>query len=245
MRRILDIGHNDLRLFLKSKSAYIWLFAVPLAFIYFMGFANRGPGAPGNPRPMVMVDNRDTGFLGQSFLDELGQQGLQVIAPDSGSGAERGIRLGTNFTAEVLAGRQSRVEFLHVQGSSEAAAALVQFRIVRALVALNSHLLEQAAVSGGKPPTAEALTALRAAPDPVVLDARFAGRKPIPTGFNLSLPGVMVMYLLMNLLTFGGSSLAGARRFADGAGRHGRGSTRSRPLHADARCRGSVVRRRG
>ena len=42
MKHILDIGHTDLRLFFKHKSAYVWLFAVPLAFVYFMGFASRG-----------------------------------------------------------------------------------------------------------------------------------------------------------------------------------------------------------
>jgi len=39
-----------------------------------------------------------------------------------------------------------------------------------------------------------------------------AGRRPIPTGFNLSLPGVMVMYLMMNLLIFGGVTMAWERR---------------------------------
>jgi len=35
MKRILDIGHMDLRLFLKHKSAYVWLFVVPLAFVSY------------------------------------------------------------------------------------------------------------------------------------------------------------------------------------------------------------------
>ncbi len=46
----------------------------------------------------------------------------------------------------------------------------------------------------------------------MTLDARFAGRKPIPVGFNQSLPGIMVMYLLMNLMIFGGSTVAAERR---------------------------------
>ena len=72
MKQICDIGHTDLRLFLKRKSAYVWLFAMPLAFVYFMGFANRGPGVPSNRKPPVLVENQDTNFLGQVFLDELG-----------------------------------------------------------------------------------------------------------------------------------------------------------------------------
>lgn len=104
MKRILDIGHNDLRLFLKSKSAYIWLFAVPLAFVYFMGFANRGPGNPYNRKPPVLVENYDTNFLGRVFLDELDTQGMWLLDPTNRESAARMIRIPTNFTSRVLAG---------------------------------------------------------------------------------------------------------------------------------------------
>src|SRR5262249_30493906 len=62
------------------------------------------------------------------------------------------------------------------------------------------------------PLTEEQLRAVFAEPDPVKLDARFAGRKPVPSGFNFSLPGNLVMYLMMNLLLFGGTSVAAERR---------------------------------
>ena len=80
MKRILDIGHNDLRLFMKSRAAYIWLFAVPLAFTYFMGFANRGPGDPTTASPGVGGESRRR-FLGQRFLDELDTQGMWLLSP--------------------------------------------------------------------------------------------------------------------------------------------------------------------
>ena len=67
MKRILDIGHTDLRLFFKHKSAYVWLFVMPLLFVYFMGFGNRGPGKAYNRTPPVLVENADTNFLAGSF----------------------------------------------------------------------------------------------------------------------------------------------------------------------------------
>jgi len=33
MKNILAIGHNELRLFLKSRTSYLWLFVLPLAFV--------------------------------------------------------------------------------------------------------------------------------------------------------------------------------------------------------------------
>ena len=212
MNLVLALGHNDLRLFLRNRASFAWLFVMPLVFVYFMGFANRGPGSPSNPRPTVVVENADTGFLGGSFLEILGDQGLNVVEPARAGNAKRGIRIPAGFTDAVLAGKQAKLEFEKVLGSDVAAAALVEIRVLRAVIALDSHLLEHATGSGGSPPTAEALRAIRAREDPVRLEASFAGRKPIPTGFSFSLPGVLVMYLMMNLLIFGATSVAGERR---------------------------------
>lgn len=213
MRRILDIGHNDLRVFFKSKTAYVWLFAVPLAFVYFMGFANRGPGAPANPRPPLLVENRDTNFLGRVFLDELGAQGMAIVDPTNRAAAERGLRIPADFTQRVLNRQQAKVEFFETEGSGAGNAAMIELRVVRALIAINSHVVEVATRGGASGLTNEAaFRAVMSAPNPVRLDARFAGRKPVPSGFNFSLPGNLVMYLMMNLLVFGGASLAAERR---------------------------------
>lgn len=212
MRSILLIGHNDLRLFLRNRSAWIWLFVVPLLFVYFMGAANRGPGGPSRPRPALRVENADSGFLGAAFLEELGLQGLEVVSPTNAARARRGIRIPADFTRSVLEGRQAKVEFEARGTTEDAASAMVELRVLRAVVALNAGLLELAGRTGGAQPTAEAWVELRGRPDAVVLDARFGGRRPIPTGFNLSLPGVLVMYLMMNLLVFGGTALGVERR---------------------------------
>ena len=213
MRRIFDIGHNDLRLFMKSKSAYIWLFAVPLAFIYFMGFANRGPGDPYNRKPSVLVENHDPNFLGRVFLDELGTQGMSLLNPTNHESAARTIRIPTNFTSRVLSGEQSKVGFFNRDGAAESDAAIIEVRLVRALIAMNSHLLEAATQTNATGTiTEEKLRAAMKLPNPVRLDSMFAGRKPVPSGFNFSLPGNLVMYLMMNLMIFGGASVAAERR---------------------------------
>ena len=148
MKNALLIGHNELRLFLKSKSSYIWLFVVPLAFVYFMGFANRGSGDPANPKPAVLIDNQDTNFLSSVFLDELDAQGMRRVDDAQRSEAERGIRIPPDFTARVLNREQSKVEFFQLEGSGAPEAAMIELRLVRALIAVNSHLLEAASRAG-------------------------------------------------------------------------------------------------
>ena len=84
--------------------------------------------------------------------------------------------------------------------------------MLRAVIALNSHLLELALHGEGANPINEAaLGKLVKRENPVMLDARFAGRNPIPAGFSQSLPGTLVMFVMMNLLIFGGASIASER----------------------------------
>ncbi len=213
MKRILDIGHTDLRLFLKHKSAYVWLFLLPLGFVYFMGFANRGPGNPYNRTPPVLVENADTNFLGRIFLDELSSQNMWLLDPTNRETAARVIRIPADFTSRILQEKPGKVQFLRHDASDEADAALIEVRLVRALIAMNGHLLEAATATNLPGTLTEAkLRAIMAEPNPVTLNTRFAGRKPVPSGFNFSLPGNLVMYLMMNLLIFGGATVAAERR---------------------------------
>ncbi len=212
MRNVLLLGWHDVRLFLRERSSLVWLFVVPLVFVYFMGLAARGPSGPEVARPSVVIDNRDEGFLGRVFVQELGEQGLNVVAPGDAAGAERGIKVPADFTRRVLAKERVKVEFYKVAGSDDPSSALVEVRLMRALVALNGRLVEHAVKSPVAAPTEAALAALRQEPDAVSLKSSYAGRKPRPVGFALSLPGNLVMYLLLNLLMFGGASVANERR---------------------------------
>jgi ABC-2 type transport system permease protein len=220
MKNILGIGHTDLRMFLRKHSAWLWLFVAPLAFIYFLGLANRGGRDPENWRPPVRIENQDTNFLGRIFLAELDAEGMRRVNPTNHNEAVRGILIPPDFTGKVLRGERAGVRFSERGGSDEAEAALIELRVVRALVALNGHLLEAVGADGDGRPRADKLKTLSedqlrqiiARPNPVSLNAHFAGRKPVPTGFNFSLPGNLVMYLMLNLLTYGGMSMSIARR---------------------------------
>jgi ABC-type multidrug transport system permease subunit len=213
MRRILDIGHNDLRLFFKSKTAYVWLFLIPTAFVYFLGFASRSPGDPSNHQAPVLIDNKDTNFLSRALLAEMDAQGMWVVDPTNAARAARELRIPADFTARTLNGKRTKLLFLRHEGAGEADGAMLDLRLIRALIGLNGHLLEAAAMDGTMAElTEQSLNEIREAPDPVHLDSRFAGRKPVPSGFNFSLPGNLVMYLMLNLLIFGGTSMAASRR---------------------------------
>jgi ABC-type multidrug transport system permease subunit len=214
MRQIFEIGHNDIRLFLRSKAGYVWLFVVPLVFVYFMGMAFRSAGGdPANPRPSVLLENLDTHFLGAALVTELDAQGMDLIGQEKRNEAERGIRIPGDFTQKVLSRARTKVTLFELEGSGAEAGFLIELRLLRAILAMNSHLIEWVARSDSQNPIDDAgLQRIMAAPNPVALKTRFAGREPVPSGFNQSLPGTLVMFLMMNLLIFGGASIAGERR---------------------------------
>ena len=216
MKNILAIGHNELRLFLKSRTSYIWLFVMPLLFIAMGSRISYGDGKGSNRFPPVVIENSDTGFLGNFLVEELSAKGLWRVDPakDKNAKPERGIRIPADFTARVLAKQATNVELFPIGGGNAPAdALLIEARLLRALVAVNSHLLESATAAGTAwPPSEAALRELRAKPPLVVLDATFAGRRPVPTGANFSLPGNLVNFLMMNLLIFGGATVAATRR---------------------------------
>jgi ABC-type multidrug transport system permease subunit len=213
MKRMLDIGHTDLRLFLKHKSAYVWLFVMPTVFVYIMGFAARGPGTPSNLTPPVLVENADTNFLSRIFLDELNAQNMWLLDPTNRETAVRVIRIPAGLTDNAQQLKPTKLQFLKRGDSGEADDALIEVRLFRALIAMNGHLLEAASETNHAGNLTEAqLRAIMAKPNPVSLDAKFAGRQPVPSGFNFSLPGNLVMFLMMNLLIFGGVTVAAERR---------------------------------
>ncbi|MGP8198186.1 MAG: ABC transporter permease [Limisphaerales bacterium] len=213
MKRLLAIGHTDFRLFLKHKSAYVWFFVIPLAFVYIMGFSNQGPGDPYNRKPPVFIENEDTNYLGRIFLDELSSQNMWLLDPTNRETAARVIRIPADFTSKVSSREPCNVLFLKRDASAQADAALIELRLVRALISMNGHLLETVTATNEPGTISEGkLREIMARPNLVTLNARFAGRKPVPSGFSFSLPGNLVMFLMMNLLIFGGAVMSAERR---------------------------------
>jgi len=211
MRRLLLIGHQDVRMFLKARASYIWLVIMPLAFIYFTGVAFKGPGQPANPRPAVLIDNQDTNFLADILLQKLGSRGMNVLSGEQEAEAERGIRIPADFTKRVLRKEPTQIEFFKTGTSADQSAAMIELRVFRAVLAINSDLIQLATDGGDSAINPDRLRALLDQEQPVALDASFAGRNPIPSGFNHSLPANMVMFLMINLLVFGGTSVSAER----------------------------------
>ena len=211
MRTILTIAVLDLRRFFVDRTSYIWLFLMPLAFVYFTGIPNQtGPGEPEDPRPALYVDDQDEGFLGKRVAEALEAQGFWKV--ESEDQAPRGVRIPPNFSENALEGAPVPIVYFKTDSEDEQSD-LMELRLFRALAALNGALVEWALnARPGEVLDATALDAILAKPDQVTLESQYAGRTPIPTGYQQSLPGNLVTFLLMNTIIFGASSMLEERR---------------------------------
>lgn len=212
MKKVFLIGHLDLRLFLKDKTGYFWLFVAPALFVYFFGFANQPPGDPSNPRPGVLIENLDRGSMGVLFIEELGGQGLVIIDPDNSDQAKRGIRIPEDFSEKVRNQERVDVEFFKLEESEDAVEYMVQLRLVRTLLSINTHLFSFV-LQGGNLDTLdiEAFRKQLEQEDTVSLSVEWGSRKPLPHGYNQTLPGTLITFLMMNLAMFGASSISQSR----------------------------------
>jgi ABC-type multidrug transport system permease subunit len=213
MKYVLTIATNELRMFLRDRMALVWLVAMPLIFMVAFGIPDfHYRRAPSNTTPGVLIENNDAGFLGGVFVTELATHGIWVIAPENRADAKFIVRVPADFTERVLAKEVARVEFSRVEGADGSQGDLVGFRLAQTVFVVNARLVEYAVqAASSAPPTEESLRAILDRENPVTLDARFAGRRPVPVHFNQSLPATLVMYLLMNLMIFGSTRTAAER----------------------------------
>lgn len=213
MSNILVLATTDLRLFLRDRGALVWLVVIPLLFIAGMGQIPSGGDSPMNFNARVVIENQDAGFLGRLFEERLRSQGLWVAKSDEVDRAKFALRIPEDFTARVQERKRVDLAIVPLGARDENAEQVIELKAARAVVELNALLIQHAITQRSPgPANEEALRALLAQTEAVVVDAKYAGRRPIPKGFNQSLPGMLVMYLMMNLLIFGGSRVAEERQ---------------------------------
>ncbi len=122
---------------------------------------------------------------------------------------ERRLALPERFTARVLAGEQVQVQL--ARDESGIALDYDTVRVGRAVYTVLADLV--ACSEAGEEPTAAAFARLRALPRTLSIQVESAGqRQRIPTGYEQTIPGTMVMFTLLVLLTSGAVLLVIERR---------------------------------
>ena len=218
MRIVTVIALHDLRLLMTDKSAVMWFFLMPVVFATFFGLVMDAGAPPSDARAKLTVADEDRGPVARLLLEELESERL-VLSPVDPEAMDvtpdkiRTLVLPAGLSDAVLAGEKTTLRLIQDPGSSPEAGLVAQARIYSAIVSVIGRLIEAGEnVASGRPLTAEALDALPPMEDLVSIESRFAGQARVPPdGFAQSIPGNVVMFVLLVALTFGAATITGER----------------------------------
>jgi ABC-type Na+ efflux pump permease subunit len=209
----LFVGRKDLFFMLRAKETLIWVFVMPIVFFYFIGTVTGGFASRGDSQDrLALWTDGDAGFLEDQLVHRLEERDYQIVRPDSEKVFQqwsRRLRIPAAMTDSVLAGRPVTLDFK--RRSSGLGNDYDQVRVARAVYTVLADLVVVAEM--GSTPTPESFAALNATPRALGLEVTSAGqRKRIPRGYEQSIPGIMVMFVLVVMTTSGAVLLVIERR---------------------------------
>jgi ABC-type multidrug transport system permease subunit len=217
-RSALYIARKDVQYMLREKETLLWTFLMPIMFFWFIGTVTGEGGfgpAPDRKDTVVLHAADSTGFLTDELADRLGEQDLHVWrASTPEESAERRnhtrqLTVPDTFSETVLSGNPVALAFQRIEPGMGA-----DFDELRISLAVYTLLADLILVrERNLPISAESLAEVRALPRNLTLDVRSAGKllEP-PSGFEQAIPGTMVMFTMMVLLTSGAVLLLIERR---------------------------------
>jgi ABC-2 type transport system permease protein len=214
MQTTLQIALRDFLMLIRHPVTILWAFVMPVIFFSFIGKLTGGFGPnPDRPDVIAVYAPRDAGFLAPALIRHLTATGYEVRAVESEAALSefsRRLQLPPGFTANVLAGKAQKVAFETNSGGSQAGD-YDKLRLQRAVYGL---LAEYISVKKRAPEvTSAALDEAGRLPRNLSIDISSAGRRRTPpSGYQQSVPGTLVMFLLVVLLTSGGVSIVAERK---------------------------------
>lgn len=218
MREILFIAWNDAKYQLRQGSTLLWVIVMPPVFFYFIGTMTGGAASSvggGQATPIVVIaeapgflkDQIDLRLQDNDFITEWVEE-LKIV---DGEGApRRTLTLGPNLSERISANEKVSASF-----ETRASSLSREFETIRIQRSLYTALADivVADIGSDETLTAADLITLNEKPRIWQLEVSPAGkRQKIPTGFEQTIPGILVMFTLLVLLTTGGAMLVNERK---------------------------------
>ena len=217
MREILFIAWHDAKYQLRQGSTLVWAFLMPPIFFYFIGTMTGGFSSGMSPQDSpITVVAESPGFLQEQIDLRLRDNDFapiwvaELVVAEGESPPRRTLTIGSNLTDQVIASEQVTVVF-----ETTASALTREFELIRVQRSLYTALADivVADISDDADLTADDLLTLNDLPRSWLLDVSPAGkRQNIPSGFEQAVPGILVMFALLVLLTSGGTMLVTERK---------------------------------
>ncbi len=207
--KVLNFISTEMRVLFRSKASLVWFFIMPLVFTLFFGLTFEGSDQ--RPQVSLGIVNEDDGFLSRSLIDALSSEGfaieeLTTEGFEADDEAHRALFIPAGFTGDVVGGSEVTVTLKKREDANIEASSAAGANIYKAVFRLlgNLSLMELEGTHDSTITTEEAYNRAIPGEPRVTLDVSLAGRnKTIPSGFNQTVPGNVVMFVLMCVLIYG------------------------------------------
>jgi len=198
---VWPLAREDLRLALRDRSGIFWIFIAPLIWVYFFGLMAQS-SKPGDVQINLTVIREDPSERAGEFIEYLKGENLaiDVVGKDDAGDRRAGPRVLTipaDFDEAIAARRKIELP-LRLEGAANTEGTLM------ARVALHRAVIRLLAD--------EAFGPAEAADDRVVARTHWATQRVAPSGYYQSVPGNLVMFVLLATMTGGSALLAVERR---------------------------------
>ena len=213
MKNILFIAYNDAKYQLRQGSTLVWVFLMPPVFFYFIGTVTGGfsSGISGSQASPVTVVAESPGFLQEQLDLRLRENDFdpkwvaERIVDEEAPPPRRVLTIAPNLTESITAGDQVAMSY-----ATNSSALNRDFEVIRVQRSIYTALADIVVAKANTTENLNAadLVSLNEKPRVWQLDVSTAGqRMEIPNGFEQAVPGILVMFTLLVLLTSGGTML--------------------------------------
>ena len=207
LRDAFYLARMESRYLLTRRETIVWTFAMPVVFFYFIGTITGHNSSSSTRDPLAISPPSDAGFLADQLTQRLTADDYRVVrthSPEEFLSYGRRLDVPAGFTDSVLAGHPMKVRFTRTGDDLDTS--YDQVRVARAVYTLLADLASIRA--SGVDPTPERFAELAATPRKLTLDVHSAGhRVEAPSGFEQSVPGILVMFTMVVLFTSGAVTL--------------------------------------
>ena len=208
MKRVLHIAVNDLRLMVRDKTFFFWALVFPMLFILLFGNIYREDSA--RPTAALVVLNQDEGPWGAAFIEKLGSPGLEITVVDTEpEDYIRMLVLPPDFSRKIEDRKAQYLILKKSPGTNVRAAAQAETRVIQGIARLISELI----LHGDRDP-ADFFRDRPEFRDILEIRSRFPDETATrtPSGFDHVIPGILVHFIMMMVLIYGGVSVQEDRR---------------------------------
>lgn len=218
MKNIFFIAINDAKYQLRQGSTLVWVFLMPPVFFYFIGTVTGGfssglSGAQANP---ITIVAEVPGFLQAQLELRFHENDFEttwteeLIADAERPVPQRVLTIDPNLSESIMAGEPVAMRY-----ETQSSALNRDFEVIRVQRSVYTALADIVVAKANATDALRAvdLVTLNEKPRILNLDVSSAGqRKEIPSGFEQAVPGILVMFTLLVLLTSGGTMLVNERK---------------------------------